>query len=111
MHTAAETAPLLAGGTLRFERTVIAVFGVCPVAQLLLGGVRRKKGQFFACGTDIDIARRFIPEAIRTKKLGAVINIRQWNLGADVLILDSDNVLFRAIFSIHCHLTTPEVPA
>jgi hypothetical protein len=73
--------------------------------------IATEKVEFFACWTDIDIALGFIAEAIRTKELGAVINIRERNVGADVLIFDSDNVLFSAIFVIPCHLARPQFPA
>src|SRR5713101_7732834 len=110
MHTAAKNPPLLAGRALGFERTVITVFGSCPIAALPICGVGLKKVQFFACWTDVDIALRFIAKAIRAKELGAVIDIRQRNVSPDVLIFESDNVLFSAVFGIPCHVTRPQLP-
>jgi hypothetical protein len=40
-----------------------------------------------------------------------VINIRERNVGADMLIFDSNNVFFSAIFGIPCHLARPQFPA
>ncbi len=97
--TATERPSLLTCRTLRFERIVITILGACPITERTLGRMRSIQAEFFACWTQVDIPLRFIAEAIRAKELGAVINIREWNIGTDVLILDSDNILFSAIFS------------
>src|SRR5260370_10563525 len=68
IHTPAQTASLLIGGALGFQRAGITVFDIGSVAALSVGGLPLHKVQFFACGADIDIARRLITEAVWAKE-------------------------------------------
>ena len=102
---------MFTGGTLGFERTVIAVPGACPIAQRTLGGMRPIKAQFFACWTEIDIAFRLIAEAVGAEELRAVITIRRGNVGRDLLPFDGDEIVFGAICAVASHLSRPEFPA
>ena len=70
IDTAAEAAPLFAGGTLRFERAAIAVTGISAIAQGAFGRMPGSEVEFFACRAHVDIALRFIAKAVCTKKFG-----------------------------------------
>src|SRR5258708_29221747 len=110
IDTAAQAAPLFARGTIGFERTVITIFGACPIASLPLRGVRVKKVQFFACWTNVDITLSFIAEAIRAKELGAMVVIGQRDVGTNMLVFNGDNVLLRAVFAVTSDLSGPQLP-
>src|SRR5947208_8768096 len=68
IHTAAQTASLLIGGTLGFEWTRITVPYIRPVAALSVSRLPLYKVEFFACGTDVDISRHLITEAVWAKE-------------------------------------------
>ena len=87
IHTAAQAAPLGTGGTLLFERTVVAVFGACAIAARALGSLSLRKVQFFACWADVDITLCIVLELLRAKEFRAMIVIRKGNVGTEVLAL------------------------
>jgi hypothetical protein len=106
-----QAAPLFAGGTLRFERTVIAVFGSCAIAPLPIGGLPPIPVQFFTCRTEVDIAFDIIAEAGGRKELGALVESRKRHVRADVLAFNGDDVLFGAVLALPGGLFGPQLPA
>jgi hypothetical protein len=100
IHIAAETSPLLAGGTLGFAWTVIAVPGSCSVAGRALKGMGRKVVEFFAYWTSVDISPGVVGELLHAKAFGAMIVIGKGNLNMDVLAFDSNNVLCAPVFAV-----------
>jgi len=64
IHTAAEAAPLFAGGTLGFEWAVVAVFSPGSIAARLLSRMGSIKAQFFACWTEVDVTLCLIANAV-----------------------------------------------
>jgi hypothetical protein len=66
--------------------------------------------EFFAGWTEIDIPLCFIAKAIRTKKLGAVVNIRKRDISTNMLGFQGNNILFRAVLAVSGHLSRPEFP-
>ena len=110
MGTAAERPSLLTGGTLPFERAVIAILCACSIAERSVGRMRLIKMEFFASRTDVDITLGIVLELLRAKELGAMIVIRQGNVGMDMLAFDSNNVLFGAILAVPGGLPRPQLP-
>ncbi len=111
IDTAAEGASLCAGGTLRFERAVVAVFGPCAVATRALGRMRLIKAQFVACRTDIEVALRLLVKAIDAKERRAMINVGGGNVRPHALAFDGDQIVFRAILLVASDLPQPQLPA
>ena len=111
IDTAADGASLFAGGTLRFERAGIAVFGPRPIATRALGGMRLIKAQFFACGADIEVALRLVAKALDAKERRAMINVGRGNIRPNALAFDGDQIVFRAAFLVASHLPRPQLPA
>gem|GEM_PF-4066972 len=111
IHTAAERASLCTGGTLGFERTVIAVFGAGMRAQRTLSRVRSIQMQFFACWTQVDITLRVIAEAIRAKELRAVLVLRKRYIRAHVLGFKGTTVLCGPVCAINRDLPRTQFPA
>jgi hypothetical protein len=111
MDTTAEAAPLFARGTLGFERTVITVFGMCPIATRSLRGMGRKVVEFFSSRTDVDITLGVVLELLRAKERGAVVVVGRGNVGMDVLALDNNQVLFGAVLAVAGGLPGPQFPA
>src|SRR5260370_1892440 len=98
IDTAAQAAPFFARGTIGLERTVITIFGACPIASLPLRGVLVKKVHVFACWTNVDITLSFIAEAIRAKELGAMVLIGQRDVATTMLAFNADTLLLRPVF-------------
>src|SRR5207302_8157372 len=104
-------APLFARVTFGFQRTMITVFGSCSIASLPLGRMRSIKAQFFACRTEVDITLCLIAELVRTQELGAVIHIRNGDVGPNALIFDGDQIVFGAVLLVAGDLSRPQFPA
>ena len=85
IHTAAQTASLLIGGTLRSQWARVPLLDLRPVAALSVRGLPLHTVPCFTCWTNVDIPLRLRPEAVWAKKLGAVVVIGQGNGGVDVL--------------------------
>jgi hypothetical protein len=85
IHTPAQTASLFIGGTLGLQWARVTVLDIGPVAALSVSRLPLHKVQFFACWTDVDIARRLIAEALWAKECDAVVVIGKGNVGVDVL--------------------------
>ena len=111
IDTATNGAPLFAGGTLRFEGAVVAVFGTRAVATRPRGGMRLIKAQFFACRADLEVALRLVAEALDAKEGRPMINVWRGNVSPNALIFDSDQIVFRAILLVARHLPRPQLPA
>lgn len=104
IDTAAQAASLLPSGTFCFERAVIAVFGIGPIASRPLSRLTLHKVGCFACRTDGDITFSVVLEFLSAKERGAMIVIRQGNVGMDLLAFDGNNVLFGAVLAVESRL-------
>ncbi len=60
----------------------------------------RKIVEFFASRTDVDIALGVILELLRAEERGAVVVVGRRNVGMDVLMFDSDKVLFCPVLAV-----------
>ena len=67
--------------------------------------------QFFACWTDVHVTLGVIGECLDTKKLGAVIHIRNGNVGMDALVFDGDQIFFRTVLLVPGDVSGSEFPA
>jgi hypothetical protein len=47
---------------------------------------------------------------IRTKELGAVVHIRNGNVGTNALLFAGDQIVFGTVFLVTCDLSWPEFP-
>jgi hypothetical protein len=110
IDTATEAASLGAGSTLHFERTVIAIFGPCPISSGALGGLELPKVQLLSGGTDIHIALAVIVEVLLTKVRRALAQVSNGDIGMDVLALHRHDVVGGAIPGISRHLARPPFP-
>src|SRR6266849_5647549 len=110
IHTPAQTASLLIGGTLGLQWARITVLDIGTIAALSLSRLPLHKVQFFACGADVDIARRLIPEAVWAKECGTMVVIWKGNVGVDVFPFNGRNVFLRAVLAITRHLPGPQLP-
>lgn len=86
---------------------MITVFGACAIASRPLGRMRSIKAQFFACWTEVDITLRLIAELVRTKERGAVIHIRNGDVGPNALIFDGDQIVFGSVLLVTGDLSRP----
>ena len=71
----------------------------------------RKVVEFFASRTDVDITLGVVLERLRAKERGAVVVVGRGNVGMNVLVFESDNVLFRAVLAVAGSLPGPQFPA
>ena len=71
-------------------RTVITVFGSCPIAKRALRRMGRKVVEFFPRRTDVDIPLGVVLELLRAKERGAVVVVGRGHVGMEVLALDDD---------------------
>src|SRR5690242_5831670 len=93
IDTATEAASLFAGGTLGFERTVIAIFGSCPLSWGAFGSLTQARVQLLAGGTDIHIALGVIVEILLTKVRRTLGQVSDGDVGMDVLALHRHDVV------------------
>src|SRR5260370_8559713 len=72
IHTPAQTASLLIGGTLGLQWARITVLDIGSIAALSVSRLPLHKVQLFARRADVDISRPLIPEPLWAKKSRAV---------------------------------------
>ena len=92
-------------------RTVITVFGTCPIATGALRGMGREVVEFFASRTDVDIPLGMVLELLRAKERGAVVVVGRGNIGMEMLALDGNQVLLGAVLAVAGGLPGPQFPA
>src|SRR3954447_4231907 len=106
-----DLAPLTALGAGSFERAGITDSGVSAVDHDAFGVLGCLSPKHLAFGAAVLVALRIVDEARRSIERRPLVEVRQWDVGANLLILNLDDVLDGPVGRVAGHLVGPELPA
>jgi hypothetical protein len=92
-----DLAPLTAHGASRFERAGIADGGVSAVDHDAFGVLGFPSPKHLAFGAAVLVVLRIVGEAGRSIERRPLVEVRQRDVGVDLLVFDADDVLDRAV--------------